>query len=279
MEDQISQFNKEKDFKEFNDFLNLKELAESTIREYNIRYKIFPVDNITPETVKSFLLDNRGNVPRAFVRNYLEFRQIYDIRIPVRSGRKKIRLPEKLTLEEIRRLRYALYKRGIKYGVMFDIARDSAIRRTELVSLTPSMFDWDLWKIDTTKPCRAKIIGKGNKERQIIISSDTARRLKDYLKPYIKAGVILMNSKIFDITPKHWWKILIQESEKTLGKRIRPHAIRHSTSTEMYESGKFDLLDLQRYLGHASLSTTQLYIHADEEKSIQKFEDFFEKKN
>jgi len=270
-------FDRNKDLRDFIDYLTLKELSESTIREYLIRYKLFPIDNITSETVNAFLIEHRGNLPRAFVRNYLEFRNIYNIKIPMRTGRKKIRLPPKLTEEEIRRLRLALYKRNIKYGILFEISKDSGLRRTEVINLTPQMFNWDDWGKDQTKPCRARIIGKGNKERQIIISPDTARRLKNYLKPFIKAGVIRMNSKIFNITAKHWWKILVQESERVLERRIKPHSLRHDTATKWYSTGDMDLMDIKNLLGHSNISTTQLYLHPDEEKTLKKLEQLYDK--
>lgn len=265
-----------KDLKAFDDYLTLKELADSTIKQYHIFYNLFPKDNITPETVSAFLLEHRGNLPRAFVRNYLDFRKIHDIKIPVRTGRRKKRLPPKLTEEEIRRLRYALYKKNIKYGLMFDLTLDGALRRAEVINMTPQMFDWDGWAKDESKPIRVKVVGKGNKERMVIMSPKTANRVKLYLKPLLKEYLVKMDTRMFDIGVHTWWLVLKEVSEDVLGKRIKCHAIRHHRSSELYETGKFDLLDLSRFLGHASISTTQIYLHPDEEKSIQKFEGFFE---
>ena len=239
-----------KDFKLFIDYLTLKELSDSTIKQYEIFYRIFPQNELTQDTVKKFLLEHRGSVSRAFLRNYLDFKQRYDIKIPVRSGRKKKRLPEKISEEEIAKLRNALYNVDTKLGLMFDLTKDGALRKAEVVSLKPSCFNWDEWSKDTSKPIRCKVIGKGNKERLVIISSETAQRLKDYLKPLLRDYTVQMNTRIFNIGVRRWWEVLKIASEMILGRRIRTHSIRHNTATGMYESGDFDLLDIQRYLGH-----------------------------
>jgi integrase len=263
------------DLKGFLEYLHLKELSELSIKQYLIYYRLFPHDNITIEAIREFVVKHKGTPSRAFVRNYLDYKKIYDMKLPQVTGRKKRRLPTKLSPEDIVKLRYALYKVNKKYGIIFDLTNDGALRRAEVMNLTPQCFDWNTWSKDTTKPCRVRVIGKNNKERIVIISSKTAFRVKNYLKPYIKEAVVRMDTRMFNVGLRAWWGILKTVSEEVLGKRVKCHSLRHNRSLQLYEKGNMDILDLKVLLGHASISTTQLYLNPDEEKSLKKMEDFY----
>jgi site-specific recombinase XerD len=157
---------------------------------------------------------------------------------------------------------------------MYDLTYEGGLRRAETVNLKAQDFEWNQWGKDKTKPCRVHIIGKGDKERIIVISPQVAQAVRDFISPLLKDGTILMNQPIFQINKQRWWEIIRDTSIAVLGKRIKTHSIRHQRSSDLLETKQFQITDLQRFLGHSSIATTQIYLHPDEEKSIKKFEEF-----
>ena len=261
-------------FESFAEYLILKDLAESTVEAYCIYFRIFPHDNFNQESVNQFLLKHTGDTPRGFVRNYLDYLKRRDIDMPKKTGRKKQRLAVIVPESNRAIVREALYNVNTKYGLMFDMTLQGGLRREELTTLELQNFEWDEWGKDTSKPCRVHIIGKGNKERIIVISPKLAMKIKNHFKNDILTRELRMDERMFGMDRHRWWEILKQASEGMLGKRIRPHELRSTRATQLWESGEFDLLDLQNFLGHADLSTTQIYLHPDKEKSLKKFEKF-----
>jgi integrase len=256
------------------DYLAVRELAESTIKEYVIYFRIFPHDNISQDTVNEFVIHHKGSIAKAFVTSYLKFMKIKDIEVPETTGRKRKRYTKINTREEMETLREALYLLQERYGIMYDVTLEGLLRRNETISVKPQDFEWNSWGQDKSKPIRLRVIGKGNKERIVVISSQTAERVRNYISPLLKDGSILMNQPMFKISKHEWWRVIRDVSIAVLGKRIKPHSIRHYRSSELLETNAFSLPDLQRILGHSSIATTQIYLHPDEEVSIKKFEEF-----
>jgi integrase/recombinase XerD len=68
------------------------------------------------------------------------------------------------------------------------------------------------------------------------------------------------------------WKIVNYYSKKYLKRDIRTHEIRHARATQLEEDGA-SIKDIQRYLGHSSLTTTEIYLHSSESKSLEKIKE------
>jgi len=119
----------------------------------------------------------------------------------------------------------------------------------------------------------ARIIGKGNKERQVFFSDEAREALLAYLparKTRIKAEhptdriFISLKGAAISVPGLRW--IISKYAEKSgLGKNIHPHSLRHSFATHLVNSG-CDVRIVQELLGHASISTTQRYTHLDMER-------------
>jgi integrase len=263
--------------KDFKDFLALKELADSSIEAYMIRFNIFPHDQLSQETVDNFLREHKDSNARSFLRHYLKFLKRHDIELPERTGRKKQRIARRIDAQDLVIVKDALHQIDTKYGLIFELTLEGGLRRAEALGLTPSSFEWDEWAKDKSKPCRLRIIGKGNKERIVIISSKLAQKVRDYIMPTLNKGSLSMSGNIFTMTTKTWWETLKDTSLSLFGKRIKPHDLRRSRATYLYEEGGFDILELQQFLGHADLSTTQIYLNPDREKILKKFESYVEK--
>ncbi|MDR2096966.1 MAG: tyrosine-type recombinase/integrase [Spirochaetaceae bacterium] len=120
---------------------------------------------------------------------------------------------------------------------------------------------------------RARITGKGGKERYVFFSGEGAEALKAYIPAraaLIKAekpeDALFINRRGGALSiPGIRWIIGVYSGMSNLPKNVHPHALRHSFATHLVNSG-CDIRIVQELLGHASLSTTQRYTHVNMEK-------------
>jgi integrase/recombinase XerC len=147
------------------------------------------------------------------------------------------------------------------------IMYSGGLRISELVELSLKKIEKDF--------SGAKIIGKGNKERQVFFSDEARESLLAYL-PMREARVraskdgppdrLFINRQGRPISvPGVRWIINRYAERSGLGKNIHPHALRHSFATHLVNSG-CDVRIVQELLGHASISTTQRYTHVSTER-------------
>ena len=113
-----------------------------------------------------------------------------------------------------------------------------------------------------------RIIGKGNKERIVLIDDDTAQRMNHYFNEIRPQWLKGSNSSYFFINRlgnnlnRQYVYELIKKKQKELGlnKEISPHTLRHTFATHLLENDA-DLRSVQELLGHSDISTTQIYTH------------------
>jgi integrase/recombinase XerD len=118
----------------------------------------------------------------------------------------------------------------------------------------------------------ASVLGKGSRERLVPIGRSALRALVVYLReirPELARpghdGVVFLNARGTPLTRMGVWKILRKHVERAgIRKRVTPHTLRHSFATHLLEGGA-DLAAVQEMLGHADISTTQIYTHVDRE--------------
>lgn len=165
--------------------------------------------------------------------------------------------------------------KGIRLYTMIEILYATGIRITELVEMKLSSLYEDKNFL--------LIIGKGQKERLVPVSSQTRDTINVYLK--IRKKFISDNNEskwIFPskqsskghITRQRFNQLLNKLNEKgNLGiKRISPHKLRHAFATHLLSNG-IDLRSLQQMLGHSDISTTQIYTHVLKERLKQVIKD------
>ncbi|HHY14391.1 MAG TPA: site-specific tyrosine recombinase XerD, partial [Thermoanaerobacterales bacterium] len=173
------------------------------------------------------------------------------------------RLPKVLSVDEVN----LLLKQpddnqvlGIRNKAMLELLYASGIRVSELINLNIGNID--------LKMSYAKCIGKGSKERLIPIGSKANIALMKYLKsarPELvvnrKEEALFVNRRGYRISRQGFWKIIKKYAKKAqIDKEITPHTLRHSFATHLLENGA-DLRSVQELLGHADISTTQIYTH------------------
>jgi integrase/recombinase XerD len=117
-----------------------------------------------------------------------------------------------------------------------------------------------------------RVLGKGSKERLVPIGRKVIGALSVYLntlRPRLDRGKtrgrVLLNARGAPLTRAGAWTIIKRLATRAgISKRVTPHTLRHSFATHLLEGGA-DLRAVQEMLGHADLSTTQIYTHVDRE--------------
>jgi integrase/recombinase XerD len=117
-----------------------------------------------------------------------------------------------------------------------------------------------------------RVLGKGGKERLVPIGRGAIGAVAVYLRelrPRLDRGggqgIMLLNANGGPLTRMGAWKIVRKYVERAgISKRVTPHTLRHSFATHLLEGGA-DLRAVQEMLGHADISTTQIYTHVDRE--------------
>jgi len=198
-----------------------------------------------------------------------------DPTLNLESLRKWRKLPVVLNVNEIERLLTipdTSTATGIRDRAMLEVLYACGLRVSELISLKiPDIF---------MEEGILRTFGKGSKERYIPIG----RKARDALKKYLdgtresfkvkgkgskvkgeRSDVLFLNNRGDKLSRMGVWKILRSYVKKAgIEKRVHPHTLRHSFATHLLEGGA-DLRAVQEMLGHADISTTQIYTQIDRE--------------
>jgi integrase/recombinase XerD len=172
-------------------------------------------------------------------------------------------LPKPISISQVRRLidepaRQARPEAERDTAIL-HLLYASGMRVSELVSLNSGDVDISNGFV--------RCFGKGHKERIIPIHERAARAVDEYLKkvrPRLVRGrnepALFLNARGERLTRQGLWQILKDYAKAVELKGITPHTLRHSFATHML-SGGADLRSVQELLGHANISTTQVYTH------------------
>jgi len=184
------------------------------------------------------------------------------------------RIPEVLSSFEMEALIKASQGRKgqqIRDYAILELLYASGMRVSELVELKLENVNMDVGYV--------RCIGKGRKERIVPIGRKAQVAVKQYIenaRPQLNksnfSNVLFLSRLGKKISRQSIWKIIKYYAKKAkITKTIKPHTIRHSFATHLLEHGA-DLRSVQEMLGHADISTTQIYTHVDRErlKSIHK---------
>lgn len=176
------------------------------------------------------------------------------------------KLPEVLTVEEVDAIIAAIdrdHPMSLRDLAIIECLYSAGLRVTELcdLKLTGLLFETEM----------VRIIGKGSKERFVPLGAPALKMLDEYLK-YLRPGLsrkgkntgyLFLSRNGRQLTRMAVWNILKRWSGAAgITKQISPHTLRHSFATHLLEGGA-DLRAVQEMLGHADISTTQIYTHLD----------------
>ena len=184
-------------------------------------------------------------------------------------------LPKPISISQVHRLLEQPTKLSTPEAkrdrAMLELLYATGMRVSELVSLNLADID--------TEGGYVRCFGKGHKERLIPIYRRAVLVLKEYLteaRPHLAHSsdekALFLNRRGERLTRQGLWQILKGYAKSAeLGTEITPHTLRHSFATHML-SGGADLRSVQELLGHANISTTQVYTHLTTEHIRRAYE-------
>lgn len=199
------------------------------------------------------------------LEDYLESDPTELLDLP-RIGRK---LPVYLELPEMERMFACIdhsTAEGTRNRAMLEMLYGCGLRVSELVNLERSQLYLDEGFV--------RVFGKGNKERLVPVGKVTQRYLEHYFdyrylpSQKVRKGeedIVFLNRLGSRISRNYVFMVIKDLAEKAgIGKKVGPHTFRHSFATHLLEGGA-DLRAVQEMLGHASITTTEIYLHLDRE--------------
>ncbi|MEY2192348.1 site-specific tyrosine recombinase XerD [Neobacillus sp. BF23-41] len=278
--------------KDFMDYLTVeKGSAKNTIMAYERDLKNYLHYLINVESVHSLIdvqrvhivhflrfLKEQGKSSKTLARHIASVRAFHqfllrakatdqDPSVQIETPRLERSLPNVLSLQEVEILLDAPNTQdhfGIRDKAMLELLYATGIRVSELIGL----------EIDNIQLTMGFVRCNGNKERIIPIGRAAADAIKHYLedgRPRFTSAkqqdhALFLNHQGKQLTRQGFWKILKKLArEAGIDKELTPHTLRHSFATHLLENGA-DLRAVQEMLGHADISTTQIYTHVSKTK-------------
>ena len=272
------------EIKAFLDYLKFeKGNSDNTIKSYNIDLKNFfeyidkNIKEVTTEDIYEYIeylkskyvyntvIRKVSCIKSLFKFCYMEKLIDKDPSNKIRNLNKEIRLPEILTLEEIKKIinSFDHSPENRRNQMICKMLIATGARISEILNL-------EIKNVENTDFEFVKVFGKGSKYRYIPIYPELEKELKEYIEKY-RPGLKKSEFSYLlfpGIRRENFWKILNKHALNVgIEKKIHPHLFRHSTATLLLENGA-DIRMVQEILGHASINTTEIYTHV--EKSILK---------
>ncbi|CQR74079.1 Tyrosine recombinase XerD [Sporomusa ovata DSM 2662] len=273
-----------------NEFINYlaveRGLAQNTLESYGRdlrQYQTFLQNsqldflrNSNRDTILSYLnnLQGKGRAVSTISRNLAAIKSFYqylvrerhlekDPAVNLESPKLEKKLPKILSIAEVEELLKqpnTIQPTGLRDKAMLELLYATGIRVSELINLNISDVNLDMGYI--------KCYGKGAKERIVPLGSIAAKCAQEYInkgRPKLvrtyEESSLFVNHHGNRLTRQGFWKIIKKYAlEANITKDITPHTLRHSFATHLLENGA-DLRSVQEMLGHADISTTQIYTH------------------
>ena len=273
-------------------YSNDLELFTKFLRKKNIEFEVVTADNI-----KDYLYElHKENLRSASIarkisalKNFYKFLENENVvkdnpTLYLQAPKRDAKLPKFLTEEEVFKMLNFINRDksefGIKLSCMMEILYAGGLRVSELVSLPIAAIQHE----GETLRNYLIVKGKGSKERIAPLNKAAITRLLEYLdlrkklgqekSQWLFVGVIRASKIMAEIKEKNYAKAdkhitrqrlhqMLKELAVKVGidpTRVHPHVIRHSFATHLLNSG-VDLRVLQELLGHANISTTEIYTH------------------
>jgi integrase/recombinase XerD len=238
------------------------------------RGRIDPAD-VSRDDIVSFLdrLDRRGLAASSRARATSAVRGMFKFLLQekivatspfkdIRSAKRSRKIPRQLGTSEIEAIFAAVGGEdplAMRDRAMLELLYGSGLRVSELVDVDTSRVN--------VREGYLTVVGKGSKERAVPIGRRAAHALRCYLTearpvldPGRNASTLFVGRGGRKMTRQAFWKRLKNHALKAGVPDVSPHVLRHSFATHLLEGGA-DLRSVQMMLGHADLSTTQIYTH------------------
>jgi len=240
------------------------------------------IDEVTPEMILGFEISlreaklsvatvNRAvSTLRSFFKHLQQERGFSDPTIEIATSKLARRLPKALTIPQIVAMIDAAFKANdpitLRDQAMLELLYSSGARVSELIGINLS----DLSKVQTDdgEITTLKLRGKGSKERIVPLGSFASKAVDNYcvrIRPELLSknprnnAALFLNSRGGRISRQSAWQMVLNAAQAAgITEDVSPHVFRHSYATHLLDGGA-DIRVVQELLGHASVTTTQIY--------------------
>lgn len=259
----------------------LEGLSEITLDGYAIELRIFaqsvdkPVSDITTADIRGYLgqfdqlkmssLARKLSILKSFF-SWLCAEEIIprDPAVRIKPPRKEQRLPKALSIEELEMMRESC--KTLRDRALVEVFYSTGGRLSELQALNREDINW--------QDMSARVVGKGNKEREVLFSFKALYHLKKYLMSRLDSDPALF------VTERRPYRrvstraiqreVALIAQRAGITKSVHPHTLRHTFATLTLNNGA-DISTVQAILGHEDPSTTQIYAQVTQERKREQY--------
>ena len=264
-------------------------LASNSIAAYRRDLRKFadflngsPLSGVDPELINKFessLRDAKLSVAsinridstlRSFFKHLQQEYGYSDPTLEIAPKKSARRLPKALTITQIVSMIEAAYREGqpitLRDQAMLELLYSSGARVSELIGI--NLNDLSSMQTNDGSITTLKLRGKGSKERIVPLGSFASKAIDSYVtrvRPELVAksakttSALFLNSRGLRISRQTAWQMVLDAAEAAgVSEHVSPHVFRHSYATHLLDGGA-DIRVVQELLGHASVTTTQIY--------------------
>ena len=240
------------------------------------------LNDVTPEVINSFesslreaklavaSINRIDSTLRSFFKHLQQEYGFADPTLEIAPSKSARRLPKALTIKQIVSMIDAAFREGdpitLRDQAMLELLYSSGARVSELIGI--NLNDLSTVQTDEGEIRTLKLRGKGSKERIVPLGSFASKAIDTYcvrIRPDLSAksskpsSALFLNSRGGRISRQSAWQMVL-DSAKAAGvtEHVSPHVFRHSYATHLLDGGA-DIRVVQELLGHASVTTTQIY--------------------
>ena len=240
------------------------------------------LQEVTPEVIATFqsslreaklsvaTINRADSTLRSFFKHLQQEFGFADPTLEISPSKSARRLPKALTISQILSMIDAAFREGepitLRDQAMLELLYSSGARVSELIGI--NLNDISTVQTDDGEITTWKLRGKGSKERIVPLGSFATKAIDDYrvrIRPDLLAknskgnSALFLNTRGGRISRQSAWQMVLDAAEAAgVTEHVSPHVFRHSYATHLLDGGA-DIRVVQELLGHASVTTTQIY--------------------
>jgi integrase/recombinase XerD len=254
-----------RDLEKFKMFLNGRELSKVTPEVITAFETSLRQDNLSTPTI-----NRADSTLRSFFKHLAQEYEIADPTLEILASKSARRLPKALTYDQIMSMINAALRESepitLRDQAMLELLYSSGARVSELIGI--NLNDLSTVNSDDGEITTLKLRGKGSKERIVPLGSFATAAIENYcvrVRPGLLAknpknnSALFLNSRGGRISRQSAWQMVLDAASAAgITEHVSPHVFRHSYATHLLDGGA-DIRVVQELLGHASVTTTQIY--------------------
>ena len=254
-----------RDLEKFKMFLNGKELSKVTPEVITAFETSLREANLSTPTI-----NRADSTLRSFFKHLQQEYEIADPTLEISASKSARRLPKALTYDQIMSMINAALRESepitLRDQAMLELLYSSGARVSELIGI--NLNDLSTVNSDDGEITTLKLRGKGSKERIVPLGSFATAAIENYcvrVRPGLLAknpknnSALFLNSRGGRISRQSAWQMVLDAASAAgITEHVSPHVFRHSYATHLLDGGA-DIRVVQELLGHASVTTTQIY--------------------